>query len=387
MTSRFLSLPFAVLLAACPSDDETAPVDTGGDEEEEDALPACPAADEPLFFAPVVSLDLVQAVAPMGHFGADVFHHIHGGYYVCEQECPEDFEPVAVYMPTDVHVYEVGAKTYTYLGETEPFDYDFGVMFMVCEGVESYFYHLSALSPELLAELDPNTPCTTTDDGLIETKDCKYALDFDMPISAFVGTVADPAPPSAFDFGLVDRRQPPHAFARPERYRNQSFYRACAFEAYSEPLRTMHLDRIGRVGTPACGPFMADIPGTAKGNWFLTPEPEFPAPEEHRLAIGEDAHTEAVEWISTNATEIGFTREHYEVTHTGRKNRDSAEISDDGLTYCFTGVQIDAIYILQLTNPTTLQLERRSIDLWRGVLACDDPADYVFGEDVVTFYR
>jgi hypothetical protein len=352
-------------------------------------LASCPpwtGTVEPLFTGPLVPLDQLVAIQPLGDLSPPG-HTLptHHTYWDNATLRDSSGRPIVtglmnVLAPGPIHV--VGLIY-------SPSKDDFEVRMRPCREVLMYLDHIKRLSPALQAAFDA---------GRLDLFGEVFAvtdlrLDAGAPIGVGGGTPFDEdgriQGSSGINVGLIDMRRPERPFANPARYRlseivepllllelppedaariardfpprrTQQF---CPLDYFAESLRTQYSALLGsydgstrRTTEPRCGDLVHDVAGTLQGNWFedkpadgFGPEysndgdesrllafaPDHVNPTTLLLSIGEGVEAPAgspLDWnIPSGVYGFGTPRPD------GRINRPFADVLP-GATYCYEGV-------------------------------------------------
>lgn len=358
-------------------------------------LPDCP--DGPLFsHSPVAAEDLL-AVVPLGNLNparGHVFPTRHIYFYLAKTDWKNAGpapDPVNVYAPGDITITSVSAQEHLMDGFT-----DYQCHFACCEGVTGYLLHLDSLSAEIMAALGAfdESRCETYYTGGRGYRNCDKAVRIPVPAGALLGTAGGNPGQNALDFGLVDSRVPPHAYANPDRVagwaESRSWLHAvCPLDYFADAVKWALESRLGsgdglraRTAAPPCGETAQDVPGTAQGLWFMPGAPS-PSPEDLHLALVYDNVDPSVPVFSVGTSIPGLDAGVYSFVpeDSGPVNRDFSEVVP-GAVYRYCGLEQaeGVVILLQLPSPTTLKIEALSGN------GCDGES-WAFSLNAVLFER
>ena len=335
--------------------------------------PNCPTdLSEPLFEVSPIQLSDLLAIVPLGSLNppGHTLPTDHLYFYVrmtgAEPSTPAS---VTVFAPGRIWMTRITEKYYA--SGSLP---DYTLTIKPCNQFAAYFHHVEELSESLLVHA-----------GSFEDDDCTtYRCSKDVMIEMQAGEIIEVSE-GGLDFGAMDSRGPPLAYANPARYWSASsgldpHHLVCAIDYYSPNVRDQLLGWMGdhsgqtpRTVEPICGEVEQDEPGTAQGNWFLrgtvgTP----PFPNTTHLALVHDNVDPLLGTFSVGAPVPGlgpFAENFAPQTSGGRVNLDFSQVIADGNIYCYDswhnrlGDPIShpqpRIILIQLTSETTLRIEKQ----------------------------
>ncbi len=364
------------------------PASTPSTEKVISPIPDCPAdPSAPLFeVSPIQLSDLLEVVPlgnlnPPGHtFPTDHLYFIirlNGVDQSISDKPPAVFP---VFAPGRIWITQIDKKQYA-----RPSSTDYSLRFQPCKQFGGYFHHVQQLSENLLIRTGPfeGSGCDTYSDGSIV---CRKHVMIEMEAGEIIG-VNEEKENLGLDFGAMDSRVPPLAYANPARYWSSPsgldpHPLVCVIDYYSPDVRDQLRGRLGgnggqafRTVEPICGEVEQDEPGTAQGNWFLrgtvgTP----PLPYTTHLALVRDNIDPLLGAFSVGAPVPGlgpFTENFAPQTSGGRVNLDFSQVTADGNIYCYdswhnrSGEPVThtqpRIVLIQLTGATTLRIEKQDV--------------------------
>lgn len=361
------------------------------------SVAACPAdIAAPLLGTSPVALGDFIAFRPLGFMSTPI--HMFPAKHSAFSMTPIGQAPVAkpVVAPGRAVVTEIYEASFSTGGR------NYQVFMHPCREVRLYFGHLSTVSARLLAAFNAQPPaCNSFADGMATVTTCRRTgLDVVLEEGETFGTGPDTA---SVDFGALDFRLPPAAFVRLDHYDAYYPYYASPLDYFSAATRAAIVAKTGdvlgarrRTAPPVGGRYMLDLPGTARGNWFLpgryhanstdlSPfvglasdyvDPSFPL-----LAIG----------TSVPGMPMGLYS--YRVEAAGLTNRDFTAIHADGNIHCIDsfvpGRSPGSIPLatpsgaLLLAMPT---METLTLELQPGS-SCGAVASRAFSARATTFQR
>ncbi len=268
---------------------------------------------------------------------------------------------VPVYAPGDMVISSVISSTNS--ASAIP---GYSITFYPCDKVQGYFNHMTTVSAKLKTAFDSATgSCTTYSTGGQTYTRCGRAINVTVKAGEQIGTAGDPASPvSAMDFGLFDTRVTPLVFANNARIQADTkgfdqFHIVCAIDYYDDVTKAQLLAKLDRIATalPLCGTFDQDKAGTAQGSWHISSAAAPVQGDEDNLALVHDTHDPSIPVFSVGNSTLGVGTWSYTTALAGVINRDFADITPDGKTYCMA--VSGGIFILKLTDATTLQIEKQ----------------------------
>lgn len=346
----------------CKGNDTTPPA--GG------VNPPATTVDPPPYFSefPMAEAEY-SGIVPLGNLNptSHIFPSDHLYIYLRLEEGGGTLQ-IPLVAPGEIIVTNVESVEHVTAGFT-----DYGLGFTVPKNryFSGRFVHMKSLSSVLADALTGVTPnCDTYSTGGETYTMCWYQTNIEMAAGEELGSIGGRAGLWALDFFAYDRSLPPSPYANPARYDGYEVpYAVCAIDYYEEPLRSALESRLGdysgsvrRTVEPICGEVNQDLPGTAQGNWFRQGFPDL-YPEDNHLAL---VHhnvdpTIPVFSVGTQALTLNGGAYRYTPKASGLVNRDFADITADGQTYCFeTPFLPGNIILIHLPDDNTLHLESQS---------------------------
>ncbi len=319
----------------------------------------------------------VRAIIPLGNLNptAHVFPSDHM-YFICASNKPT----LEIKSPGNVHILKIsrGVSNGGSINNLTEYTIALG-----SENSFMYWYHVSNLSQRLLTGVNNFVgatcdPAYTT--GGITYQGCYvYPVSLSATAGETIGIANIRGGSGGMDMGVYLK----NIGANPLEY----------FDAQSRAMLEAKLGsndgRIKRTVPPVCGEFNYDIAGAAIGNWVKTGFPRIP--EDNNIALVKDNITPAIQVFSAGNTLPGLSSGTYYFIpkSTGIINRNFAEVTPDGNTYCYTmdllgfvnsGNSIpNSSIIIKLEKNTTLSAEKRNCDC-----SC---TPYAFTSNKVTYTR
>jgi hypothetical protein len=319
----------------------------------------------------------IRAIIPLGNLNptAHVFPSDHM-YFICASTKPL----LEIKSPGNVHILKISRTISTGGPVNKLTEYTIG---LGSENSYMYWSHVSNLSQRLLAAVNNFAGATCEpaySTGAITYEGCYV---YPVSLSATAGETLGMANMSAGSGGMDMGVYLKNIGTNPLQY----------FDASSRAMLEAKLGsndgKIKRTVEPVCGEFNYDIAGAAIGNWIKTGFPR--TPEDNNIALVKDNITPSIQVFSAGNTLPGLSKGTYYFIpkQTGIINRNFAEVTADGNTYCYTmdllgfvntGNSIpNSSIIIKLENSSTLSVEKRNCDC-----TC---TPYVFTANKVTYTR
>lgn len=339
------------------------------------ALPACPAdLAQPRFGMPPVALGDFIAMRPLGFqtVPSHVLPAKHGAFSMTPLGAAPQARPVvAPAAATVTEVVEVsgagGARGWQ-------------VFMHPCRELRLYFGHLSSLAPRLAAALGTPSRCSSNGGGT-RPSTCWYER---LAVEVAEGEAFGSGPDSAgVDFGVLDFRRAPAAFAIPAHYDAFYPYYAAPLEYFTPALAAQLAAKTGsvlggrvRTAAPVGGSYAQDLAGTAQGNWFVPGQYwSSGADTASFVALAHDYVDPAQPLVALGGGLPGLPAGlyGYAVRDSGRVNRDPAAMRADGTVHCLQGFaggrsagemplgRASGVLLVQLANEAGLWLEYREV--------------------------
>lgn len=270
-----------------------------------------------------------------------------------------------LYSPGDFTITQISASEHVEDGFT-----DYSFTFQSCNEFKAQFGHVSGLASKLSQALSaPYQWDSTYSTGGKTYRN--YGKNVSLTISAGeqIGTVGGNSGQNALDMNAYDSRVTLN-FANSSRWsqRSDTTHTVCPIDYYSESLKNTLKNRFSGNGVrrtidPVCGTIEQDIAGTAQGVWFLGGTTTFSSEDPHLALVHDNIDpSKAVFSVGTSMSASGLSSGTYQFTpqSSGLVNRDFDDITSDSNTYCFEPSYLSGKIILQLTNSTTLIMEKQS---------------------------
>ena len=353
-----VALAVSTLVAACSKSTSTGP---SGDLKPPSGMAACPTG--PFLTTSPIAINVLGSIAPLGNLNPSghVFPSDHTYWGM-----PSGYHGASPTMvaPGNITIVEAGRQS-TQTG-SQPATYDYILKFYACRDVVFYFYHMSSLSPALLAQLGSfdggcSTPYTTGGSNFVQ---CYVSVQIAVAPGTALGTVGTGGGTGMVDFGAYDARITPLPFVDPDRVVGMSRQTVCPIDyfipAVADSLRALLGGWNGthRTVAPVCGTIMQDVANTAQGRWYF----DATSPEDHHLALVHDNADPTLGVISmgTSVPSIPVTTYPFVPLPTGRFNADFSRVTADGTIYCYQSASLfwmGSLHILlQMPTATTLKI-------------------------------
>ena len=258
-------------------------------------------------------VDPLVSIVPLGNSnprGGHTFPTPHNYVYFDEQG-NTDLDVYNVMAPGDITLTSIETMTYTHKTTgVESADYSINFKSQSCSSVIGYYKHVKGLESSLEDLLETIAKsCNAYDAGDQNVERCNYSLSHNVSSGDVIGTVGGDGQEQAnFDFGVADKRTRLD-FLDQNYYWSDFYYMTCPWDYYSAEFKATYdivakfgikeqgLDFVSRQGEPACGVFMQDVAGTAKGNWLLPTQTSFEK-EDYHIALIESNYDAAKDMFS-----------------------------------------------------------------------------------------
>ena len=254
--------------------------------------------------------------------------------------------------------------------------WDYVIRFSSCAEVQGYFDHVATLSGDLIAALQAASgECSTYTAGADTYEQCRNSVSIPVAAGAQIGTAGGPSTLSAaLDFGMRDARIPALVYANPARnYASENgfdlFHVVCAIDYYSAEIKSLLEAKLNRSGgvPPICGEVAQDVIGAAKGKWYVPGTPSPTNEESTHLALVAGNIDASLRVISVGNTTVGQGEYFFVPQNTGLVNRTFAEVTNDGMTYCYDSLQdrlggtvSNTVFLIEMINASTIKIESQS---------------------------
>lgn len=357
-TTAVFVIAAALALAACSGSGSTGP---GGSVKPPSTMSSCPSG--PFLTRSPVEIPVLGAIVPLGNLNPSghVFPSDHTYWSM-----PSQYQGVlpTVVSPGSITIVQVGRQSNQTGSQAATFDYT--LRFYACSDVLFYFYHLSALTPALLAQVGSfdkgcTAPYSTGGTNFVQ---CFADVQISLTAGAAIGTLGTGGGSGIFDFGAYDARIPALAFVNPGRVTGGSLQTACPVDYFvnsvADSLRPLFGNWNGtrRKAAPLCGTIMQDVANTAQGRWYF----DATTMEDHHLALVHDNTDPTVGVISmgTSVPSVPVTAYPFMPVAAGQINADFSRVTADGSVYCYQSGSMfwqNSIHILvQMPTATTLKI-------------------------------
>lgn len=346
------------------------------------------------FTAYPVGLGNIDSILPLGNLNpsSHTFPTDHIYLYL-KKSNPADPNSAPLqtpyYAPGSVWITDITVSRHATDGYT-----DYSITFYACKQLVNQYGHITSLSSKIASYLKP--PYTNFSDYVTGGKRyINYAKRTAIKVSAGekLGTTGGRVGQNALDFNTYDLRHT-LSFAKPSRWtQSQVKNAACPLDYYSLAPKATLQAKLGygvehRSVAPICGQVNQDVVNTAQGVWFKSGVANT-YPEDPHMALVHDNVNPAIAVFSvgTSLSSKGLAsgRYFYTPSNSGYVNRDFHHIVP-GASYCFEPTSREGspiastIILLQMTNTTTLKIEKQTAD------DCGS-RPWSFGSNYVTFVR
>ena len=258
-------------------------------------------------------VDPLVSIVPLGNSnprGGHTFPTPHNYVYFDEQG-NTDLDVYNVMAPGDITLTSIETMTYTHkTTDVQSADYSINFKSQRCSSVIGYYKHVKGLESSLEDLLETIAKsCNAYDAGDQNVERCNYSLSHNVSSGDVIGTVGGDGQEQAnFDFGVADKRTRLD-FLDQNYYWSDFYYMTCPWDYYSAEFKATYdiiakfgikeqgLEFVSRQGEPACGVFMQDVAGTAKGNWLLPTQTSFEK-EDYHIALIESNYDAAKDMFS-----------------------------------------------------------------------------------------
>jgi hypothetical protein len=351
--------------------------------------PAPDLTDCSLTARPIQAADYSH-IEPLGHLSpsAHVFPTDHIYFYAAP-----GVHNASLYSPGDMILENIASRSATNGSNSWPTEYKLGFQ---CHRVSIYFDHVGSLTAEIQEAMQnaSSQQCSDYSTGGAVYHSCNYSVSVPLQAGQAFGTTGDGL---AIDLGAYDPSFP-LPFINPSRYGPSHLDAVCPLDLFTPDLHaelqsSLGLAGVPRTAPPICGEVMQDRAGTAQGNWFLpgSSGPLSSGPlEDQGLALVHDNQdpSRPVFSVGTSVPNLSSSGYAYTPASSGLVDRDFADITSDGQTYCFDGLlkgigswmPVTDTVILTLPDAYTLRIERKSDT------SCGS-GPWTFGAGAVEFVR
>ena len=352
-------------------------------------LAGCPSGSA-IFTTPPIDLARITGWVPLGNLNppAHTFPTDHQYLYLPFTDVTTGAASVTVVAPGKVFITRARRTSYNN-GRT-----DYSIEFSPCTEIHGEFGHVATVPAALLTRLGAfDQQCSTYSPDPSTTVTACYtgSLGFEVKAGDTLGTAGGPGV-FGLDFSLQDKRVDPLQFANASRWHTSndgfdSFQTVAASDYFAEPAKSQIAAKVGsydgktrRTIAPVGGTIEVDLAGTARGAWFNPGQPS--NPESPHLAIVPGNVDPAVFYFSFGTTSpFPSTTRTFAVANSGYVNRNPAQVTADGQTYCYDFVGGGGV-LLQLPDASTLRLKGFASG------SCGGPGPFGdIGATVFTFVR
>lgn len=254
-------------------------------------------------------------------------------------------------------------------------DRDYTVYIAPCQEVEARFYHLQALEPRVMeaAQINYQDQASYLTGGLtVRVREAKVKLKLQSgEVLGWAGGAAERR--QAFDWGMVDGRRKPLAFAHASIGDSKLGYTVCPLDYYpatrQKELRAFLGDgEKTRWDEPICGRIDQDIVGSLQGRWRAEKMGQIMAEDQHVALVHDELEPQrAVISMGTSLRKSGLKAGlyYFKQKETGYVNRDFGTVTEQGKVFCYQGLQdkqgqaIQRIVLVELVDDKSIKMEAR----------------------------
>lgn len=271
---------------------------------------------------------------------------------------------------------------------------DYAVTFAPCAEVLGTFGHVSALEPDLLAEIGAfDQECQTYSPTPTQTVTMCQSRPREIRRAAGVRIGAS----AGLDLSLFDNRLSPPRFANPSRWRTNSdgfdsFHVGAFSDYYAEPMRSWVRSKLGsfdgrtrRTAEPVGGTIDVDVAGTVQGAWLAPGAPTYP--EIPHLTIAPDNVDPTRVAFSMGTARNGVPAQAYFALPLSGPVTLPRDITPTSGVVCwefgYSASDARGLMLVQLTDATTLRFEPRG----GGSRRCTDADAHTLTSASATFVR
>ena len=325
--------------------------------------------------SPITLTDLnTTGIVPLGNLAAPAHTFPTPHLYFHIRDAGGDGAPVdnvPFYSPGDITITSITSSENLTVGLT-----DYVIRFLSCTEVQGYFDHVATLNGTLQTAFDmAEGNCQTYSDGVWDYQQCEKTVSLSAQAGEQLGTAGGETTQSAaLDFGLRDSRITALVYANPDRLYSasdgfDSYHVACAIDYYSSDVKNQLEEKLNRIGDvePLCGEVAHDVAETAKGKWYLEGTPSPTNEESDHLALVTGNIDPAQSVISAGNASLGSGEYYFSPQSSGLVNRNFEEVRADNNIYCYHSLSsrlgssyTDTVFLIQLTNSTTLKIEKQT---------------------------
>ncbi len=335
-------------------------------------LPSCGFNKEFFSASPIGPAD-ITGIRPLGNLAPSghTYPTRHAYFFIRKGGGGYEGAPVEVQVvsPGDLYITEIAASDHT--SENPPYT-DYSISFSPCKDFKGYFGHMTSISQKLKDSLAPSYDSKeeyTT--GGKQHRNYRKQVNISVKAGEKIGTAGGRVGQNALDFGTIDYRTFPLAYANPSRWYKEILHAVCPIDYFVPDVRKDLENKLGDgAGTrrsiqPICGEVEQDEPGTAQGVWFPKGTKET-YPEDRGLSLVHDNidPSKAAFSVGTSSN-IPSGLYYFRPENAGTINRDFRDVKADGKIYCFeprdrfNDSPLSFVIILQMTSNTTLRVERK----------------------------
>ncbi len=337
------------------------------------SLPGCGSKTQ-FFSVPPMNLSDFVGIMPLGNLNPPMHvlptDHLYFALRVVNQSRNGwHTERVPVVAPGNLTILQISSNNYS------PTHTDYLIYFWPCSQFYSYFDHVTSLSPDLQALFTPPFDRCQTYVGGSGGQSCTKNVHVLVEAGKYLGTAGGVQNgSSSLDFGAVDYRAAPLAYAVPSHYYSFQLQKVCAIDYYIPTMADTLRSRLGswdgslrRTASPVCGSINQDVVGTAQGNWFghgmILPVQD----ESRAIALVHDNvnTSRGVFSIGSSMISIGLNPGAYYFApkSTGLVNLDFRYVQP-GQVYCYEttprytfGNYMRTVILVQLLDASTIRIE------------------------------
>ena len=354
-------------------------------------LTSCPANNQVFSVSPL-SLDQVEYWQPLGHLNPPAHTFPTDHQYVTLYQTSGISPLLPLLAPGDIRVFLV---TSSKVGDIT----DYSIYFQPCGDVRARFGHVISLTAELLAaagSLDQGCSTYSPTPNTSTTNCSSRTFRFDLKAGAQMGVA------KGIDFWLQDRRIPSLHFTNSSRFSTEygfdTFHTVAASEYFTSSAYYQIKPKIGGVDprtyrgsiyrneAPLGGTIAVDVDGAVMGYWFNPKQPSYPE-SYHASLVPDSLLPDILQVFSVGVSQPNSPTEPiigtFTPTTSGKVNRSFDSVTADGSIYCYEiTFHMGSVFLLQLTNASTLRLEFRN-----GPTTCAQHSPYTFTANSFDYVR
>lgn len=333
--------------------------------------PRCTANLEGILTSPIVKLDDLAFIVPLGNLNPPGHVIPTDHQYWIRQDEQNPNKKVEIYSPGDIVLSNL-TESKTFDGD-ELINSDYTIELSPCNGLLLALGHVRELT-STLEKIKSEGKATCHDGkkpGGYLNKQCDYALKYKTKSGELLGWAGGSEDSPGIDVGLYNKNIKPLNFANRARYQDDNLQAACPMDLYSGSLKEKLSEKLGghdkkRTIEPRCGEVMQDVVGTLQGNWFKGKNKDWEVNSSAVSLVHEnDDPSVAVVSLGDDFKRSGKIA--FVPRDSGTINREFSQIKPDNKIYCFQSNEeynqpgnqyyIPGKVVLELLDNTHLKIE------------------------------